>query len=655
MATNPPQLERRADIDGLRALAIIPVVLFHARFPGFEAGYVGVDIFYVISGYLITRIISNEVESSGRFRFGNFYARRARRLLPAALLVITATAAAVTLRFPPMERSAVLSSGLWSLAYLSNVHFWLLQTNYFDSGDFLDPYLHTWSLSIEEQFYLFWPLLILFAHRVRSIRAALVLVMIGVLVVSLGACVVESYRVTPTAFFLLPFRAWEFAAGALAGSVPRLGKRAALASGAAGLAAICASLFLIPADVIFPGIAATVPVIGTAALLASGDRDQMIARALRHPAMRYVGGVSYSWYLWHWPVLIIGEDLFAGGGTLVARMSLAALSFAMAAATFSWVEKPLRQSRFLGRSPAHTFMPIGAASLLCVMVLVGMLGLSRSQLSTPPYRAFAHAAKDGPRVGACITKFTKSVPKLCSFGHGQRVIVLFGDSHAAMWFPAAEEAANKRGFRLVTLLKSACPAADVTVFNPKIGRVETECRAWRMNAIERIRQLDPAAIILASAKSYVSGPGRTGGYAINSPRDWSEGYRRTLSELPRGARILLIQDVPRFPLQVPFCLEHQAWVGRGDCSASRAVAIDERVNRAEVLAAAGMPNVEILNFTSDLCDSARCGPVLHNIVAYRDNNHLARSFVTTLSDRFCKMLPPARPGIGGQSAQACTP
>lgn len=650
MATNPPQLERRADIDGLRALAIVPVVLFHARFPGLEAGYVGVDIFYVISGYLITRIISNEVASTGRFRFGNFYARRARRLLPAALLVITATAAAVTLRFPPMERSAVLNSGLWSLAYLSNVHFWLLQTNYFDSGDFLDPYLHTWSLSIEEQFYLFWPLLILLAYRVRRVRRALVFVMIGVLVVSLVGCVIESYRVTPTAFFLLPFRAWEFAAGALAGSVPRLGKRAALALGAAGLAAICVSLFVIPANVTFPGIAATVPVIGTAALLVSGDRDQMIARALRHPAMRYVGGVSYSWYLWHWPVLIIGEDFLPDGGNLVARLLLAALSFAMAAVTFSWVEKPLRQSRLLGRSPAYTFTPIGAATVLCVAALVGMLGISRSQLSSPPYLAFARAVKDGPRVAACTTKFTKTVPKLCSFGHGERAVVLFGDSHAAMWFPAAEEAANKRGFRLVTLLKSACPAADVTVFNPKIGRVETECRVWRKNAIERIRDLDPAAIIVAGAKSYVSGPGRTGGYATNSPRDWSEGYRRTLSQLPRGARVLLVQDVPRFPLQVPFCLEHQAWVGRGDCSASRADAIDERVNRAEVLAAAGMPNVEIINFTSDLCDSARCGPVVHDIVAYRDNNHLSRSFVRTLSNRFCEALP-SEPG----TAQTCAP
>jgi peptidoglycan/LPS O-acetylase OafA/YrhL len=650
VATNPPQLERRPDIDGLRAVAIIPVVLFHAGLPAFEAGYVGVDIFYVISGYLITRIIWNEVATIGRFRFGNFYARRARRLLPAALLVIVATAAALTLLYPPLQRSLMIKSGLWSLVYASNIHFLLNQTNYF-AGDFVDPFLHTWSLSVEEQFYLFWPLLILLAHRVHKARATLITVMVVVAVPSLAACVIESYKVQPTAFFLLPYRAWEFAAGALASCAARPGTRAALAMAMAGIVAIGISLFAFPADVTFPGVVAIVPVIGTVALLIAGNRDQVIARGLQHPAMRYIGAVSYSWYLWHWPLIVIGEDLLPGGGTLAVKMALAALSFAMAAATFRWVERPLRQNRFFARSAAHTLLPMAAVSGLCVGALIGAFGFSRYQLSTIRYRASAVAESDAPQIPAgCMVQFTHAMPAACSFGDGARTVVLFGDSHAEMWFPAVHAAARKRGYRLVTLLKSSCPAADVPVFNPRIGRVEVECAAWRDAAIARIRALDPSVIFVASANSYVRGPGRTSGYATNSEDDWRIGYERTLGRLPAGSRVLLVEDVPRFPFAVPWCLERAAAAGRGDCSAPRNIAVDEVVHRAQAAASAGHGNVAILSFTDAMCDAIRCHPVVGKVIAYRDSNHVTASFAKAMSARFCDQFLPR---VVGRDAQVC--
>ncbi|MBS0360759.1 MAG: acyltransferase, partial [Proteobacteria bacterium] len=352
----------RRDIDGLRALAVAAIVAFHA-FPALvPGGFVGVDVFFVISGFLITRIIADQ-RDAGRFHWGGFYLRRARRILPALILVALATAAAAAMIELPRQLQASGGAMAASAIFATNLLFALGQ-GYFAPGPQLNPFLHLWSLGVEEQFYLLWPALVA-ALSWGAIRRARPWLALTLLAASLAfAQLLLAQGAATWSFFSLPSRAWEFLAGGVLslGAVRPPGPRAAAGASVAGLALVVGSIFLLRDSTPFPGLAAAPACLGTALLLWSGDgQAPATARLLGAGPAVALGRVSYSVYLWHWPLLVLAADAVQGPLRPVARLALVLAALGLAALSWRFVEQPWRRGSM--DRPSVRIAAYGAASL----------------------------------------------------------------------------------------------------------------------------------------------------------------------------------------------------------------------------------------------------------------------------------------------------
>ena len=360
----------RKDIEGLRAVAILAVVLYHAHVGAVPGGYVGVDVFFVISGYLITGHLWREVRERRALSFSGFYGRRIRRLLPASFLVLAVTAIASAVILPPLTARSVLKDGLACALYVGNYRFAFVSTNYLTASAPPSPFQQYWSLGVEEQFYLIWPAVLLcasMAWRRRPSRTSAVAVL-GVIAVSSCAFSVWLTNANqPWAFFSLPTRAWELAVGGLVAlCAPELGRlRGRPLVGWIGLGLVAWAVFTYTSTTAFPGTAALVPVLGAAAIIAAGcgDRpDRGPVQILRTSPMQVVGRVSYSWYLWHWPFLILVPDALGHPLSLEQNLGVAGLSFLVAVATFVVIERPVRLSAWLTARPRRS-LGLGAGAV----------------------------------------------------------------------------------------------------------------------------------------------------------------------------------------------------------------------------------------------------------------------------------------------------
>ncbi|WP_197431048.1 acyltransferase family protein [Aliiruegeria sabulilitoris] len=451
----------RTDIDGLRALAILPVVLFHAGIPGFDGGFVGVDVFFVISSFLITTIIFRQLEN-GRFSLLDFYERRARRILPALTVMILATFIVGSLVLLPAEMAALGKSAVATVLFASNFHFAASQ-DYFAPAAELSPLLHSWSLAIEEQFYLLFPLLMLALLRFgRSVLKA----NLGLLAVASLLLVTLALPTRPDwAFYLLPFRAWEFAIGAVLALLPAreiMTRWQADVLGAVGLGGILLPVAFYGPETAFPGLTALPPVLGAAAIILSGRHHETHVRKLlaRHP-MVWIGLISYSLYLWHWPVMALLRSI-RGAVELPFHVGLSAAVFSvlLAALSYRFVERPFRRIPPAGHARKST-LALSAATLSLVAGLGGVLLLSDGAPWRLPghVQAVAAAAKDtAPRRDACFG--TLPADGLCRIGaapaNGKADFLLWGDSHALAILPGLDKAARRAGLSGLFAGRSAC-------------------------------------------------------------------------------------------------------------------------------------------------------------------------------------------------------
>ena len=636
------QTRFRPDIEGLRGVAVLLVVLFHCGVPGFGGGFTGVDVFFALSGYLITGLIVSEVERTGSLNFRNFYARRVRRLLPASGLVVVSTLALCFFVYSPLELASYANWASYTSLYISNYMFIFHAANYFASDVTTNPYLHTWSLAVEEQFYLFWPAMIAAILALWRSRRGLATVLFGVSVVSFGMCVWLTYGRPAWAFFSLPPRAWEFALGGLGCLLGRsylvAHQKRMEVVGWAGLAGIIASGCLFSAQIKFPGYAAMLPIAGTLAALIPGALG--IPSALRtllgSSVLQYFGRLSYSWYLWHWPVLVLADARFPSL-TWRGRLLAAVIALGLSQITFWILEKPVRFSSFLVARPALS---------LSLAVIVAALGISAARLAQSKARSELVSGQQAQLLAAatdtrvlfnahCLTPAGVARVKKCEYGDHESStrMVLFGDSHAEQWFPALDAIANQRHWRLVTVLKSSCPAARVTVYSTTLKREDTECSAWREAALAEIVRLNPYVVILSEKDPVVVRHNQVVNRPTISAEKWGKGLLSTIAYLQaHGLKTLVIADVPRAPLDMPTCLSRAAarsW-GAHDCVIHRETALNDDARQAESLAVKSVPGAKLVDFSEKFCTSSVCQSMVDGQVVYRDSNHITSNFARAL-------------------------
>ncbi len=642
--TSPPPVRSnfRPDIEGMRGVAILLVVAYHAGVVSMSGGFVGVDVFFILSGYLITGLLVREIGRTGRVGFAEFYARRVRRLLPAAAVVIVATVLAGRLLLSPLEEKDLAKTALATALYVSNLFFARTSTNYLAGDVHANPLLHTWSLAVEEQFYLVWPLLMLLLARVFGVarRGRLMVVMAGLAVLSLLACVLMTHRAQPWAFFTTPFRAWEFALGGIAGlaSTPWLRNhlRAVMAGAWIGAAAILAAAMLFGPNTSFPGVAALLPAGGTALVLLAGAAAPLarLPRALSNRVLLYLGRVSYSWYLWHWPVLVFVRTLAPHSGHVLVAAGVAG-SLALAALTNVLIENPARYSAWLRPRPALSLGLAGALTMVSVGCSgLGFLTASRAA-NSPAQRAFTQARDDMPSIfGTRCLSGAADVSvhvDFCTFGDsaGTMDVVLFGDSHAAQWFPALDRIAQEHHWRLLVVTKAKCPAASVRIYYDRLGRDFTECDQWRAAALDTIVALHPDAVVASSSTSYL--------IALEpvTPAEWGAGLTTTLGTLDAaGIPTFLLRDSPQPGFDIPTCASRAAWRGEDVMQVCRVVRAHAFVTAAFPLAqeaASRFRRVSTIDLSDEICGPEVCPPVRNGVVVYRDVNHLTASYVRTLA------------------------
>jgi peptidoglycan/LPS O-acetylase OafA/YrhL len=669
----------RPDLEGLRAVAVVLVLLYHANVPGFGGGYVGVDVFFVLSGFLITGLIHRELSSTGRFSLMNFYARRARRLLPAAGFVLIATLIAAVVVLPayrlPAIQADIASAGL----YVSNMRFGIEANDYFAATGDPSPVLHFWSLSVEEQFYILWPTILVGLYAglpgiaSPQRRVAIGIVVLGLL--SLGAAIWLTGVNQPWAFFLLPTRAWELAVGGLiAVALGRLGglsARLAASFTVVGLAFVIVSALLFNDATPFPGLAATLPVAGAALVILGGlpDESPLPARLLALSPLRFLGRISYSVYLWHWPILILGAAIL--GPTMTIPLAL--LSIPVAAASQRWIEEPLRDGRIIGIRPGRNLLQAAGVGLAVVITSVAVsaipTGVTTAVTDTgaTPKPLPSDA---GPRTcsGCTIADLTPTLDDLdvgriadgvcepedlaeCVLGASDPnapVVALFGDSHAGSWTAVLAQLATTRGWRLVHLTYGGCPSLMTPVWSLRVNRVYHECDAWQDLALARLETEQPDLIIVANSEHYYLAD-RDGGRVdyTNPPTAswtqlWSAGLDRMLRRLTRlGGEVAVIGDAPvpsAAGVDPTACIARQQ-AGFEACRAQRSTAMPPQVHDLERSIAASR-GVTFVDPTPWLCDAETCPAVIDHYVVYLDRSgHLTTPFVMSLADRLLSALP----------------
>ena len=533
-------------------MAVLLVVLGHAGVPFLHGGFVGVDVFFVLSGFLITGILLAEAETRGSISIVGFYGRRARRILPAAMLALLVTdfAAHQLLNFVRAEQ--VVSASLWAAAFGANIHFAQQGSDYFAQGQPPSPLLHFWSLSVEEQFYLVWPgilgAVVWVTRRRRRVRRRALLVTVAFVgSASLAWSIVDTAASPASAYFSTFARGWELALGAgLAIARPRVRPIA----GWVGLAAVAIAAVWFSGATRFPGYAAALPAAGAALLIVAGGRERRnrldVGRLLSSAPLRYIGDRSYAFYLWHWPVLVIavqytGHDLRVG-----VKLLLLLAAFALSIASYGLVENPLRRAKLPTRLGALVGPAAAGAVVLVAVVMLNSLGAKAARIEDaaaavpraplvdpaavraarpaaprplPAVVAAVRAAEQGaplpsplaPPVGSlhedfyffpagCTPARFETKSKLCRLGdpNGRKTIVVFGDSHAEMWMPTVLAMAQRDGWVVIPLVKVRCI--------PRSWPGLDECGVWYRWAAKQAQALRPAVTLIVGSRAGTHDP-----------------------------------------------------------------------------------------------------------------------------------------------------
>ena len=678
----------RPDIQGLRALAVLLVVAFHANFPLIHGGFIGVDVFFVISGFLITGGLLRELEQKGKINFVDFWARRARRLLPAATLVLVLTLVASLKVLPLLQHQEVSKDVLWASFFMVNWRFAMVQTDYWSTNQTESPILHYWSLGVEEQFYFVWPLLLgltaVISFRIisrrdnpntvwlsRSTRATSLadlskfrfcfgIVCTFASAISFWNNLSLTSSNQPFAYFGTTARVWQLATGGLiavcAPALARIPNRLRGFLFQSGLVMVVVSAFLLTEqsfhDLNYPGLLAAIPTLATGAILAGGmgGTSSILAKPLCSPVALAIGAMSYALYLIHWPLLVLGHSYWHRSD-LVLNVVLVSVAFPAAWVITKFVENPIRFSHKLKRSNRYS-LQLAALSLALVSSF-GFISISQAK------SAFATTAfvtntnqklvrlRPSPATASqdyfalskfgCSLGFQETVPKTCMFGDESSLksVLLLGDSHASAIFPAVQSAALRNHWKLYVWEKNSCPISDVTKWDAARKRAFLECNVFRKNVLRKAAQLKPNLVVIATAfnpeSRYLD---RVTGQTLSTSKTYVQlqsGFRKSVSTLTRNKiPVIYLHEPPFAPFSPADCL-----IAEGDVNACQ---FSPPLSAPEFQAARELPGVSVLDLYSAICNAKICNPVKGDILVYRDQTHMTKTYVLTLTPKFNLLL-----------------
>jgi peptidoglycan/LPS O-acetylase OafA/YrhL len=655
MSTPPPSPTRRLDVDGLRGLAVLLVVAFHAGVVWLQGAFVAVDVFFVLSGFFLTTALARQLIGDDGIDLRGVYARRAWRLLPAMIVVVLATLASALLLYAPIDRAAVAEHMRPVSLFASNIAFAAGGVNYFSAGE--NPLLHTWTLGVEWQLVLIFPalvvLLVALGHRragVESGQARRLIVMRtvfgGIFVVgaiSFAISVWISASAPMWAYFGPHTRLWAFCAGGLMAFIAGGGQsifgasvRATSIAQVVGFAAIFIPALLYDRSMPYPGAIALAPVGGTMLLLAGGDvaNDTPFGRMLAWRPLSWIGRVSYPWYLWHWPLMVLAAELVPGIG-VVGRLAWGFAGLCFAVLTQRYVERPVHE-RVVPRVMAGRPLLTAAAASLALVGTAQLAAMwSNNRVAHSVHRTFAAARNDRMSHDCWVGDGNVSPANKCAFGNKQSTtaIALFGDSHAEHWLGGLDRAGTEHGWRIDANVMGGCPVSDFTaLLSGATARRYRGCNQFREATLARLVAQKPRAVILSSFDYYMKTAEAAGvGFQV-ADNVWIEGLRRTYSRLARaGIQVIVIRGTPRVPFDVPSCLSRRA-AGlpfATNCTFEVDRSFIARGRRAQDVAARGL-NVDFIDMNDRVCGSTRCETMRGRQVLFTDDNHLTASFTRSL-------------------------
>ena len=643
----------RPDIDGLRAFAVMAVVLFHAGLDAVPGGFVGVDIFFVISGYLITRLIVEKLRA-GTFSFWDFYARRTRRIYPALFVLIPFVLIAGYFVLTPGEYEDLAWSAIYSSAFLANIYFWL-NTGYFDLAAVTMPLLHLWSIGVEEQFYLMWPATLVLVWRFVPLnRQATLIALIAVTVFLVAVCIVWTHYDAKAAFYLPFTRLWEFTLGALVLALPEI-KRPRVADGlsVAGLAAMLTAALTFNDGLAYPGYYALLPCLGATASIAAGERS-LIGKVLSLSPSVFIGKISYSLYLWHWPIFVYYAFYAADAATPQAKLALVPVAIGLAYLSWRFVETPTRHRRDHPRRHVMYGLATATATACLAFIVVTSAGF--------PSRIPEEIRALGDQKDMMAFTCTEEV-RLPGAGKRKRCIVgapwataskravIWGDSHAKHMLSILD--APARELNLSIAFWSGCPPF---IDNESIQREKRNAPEYSENCAQSRRDLlDWLAkaqgidlVILSDAwaiypESLFEGGVMDRSHPEEAMRRIDENLRSTLAEInPERHKVLIVGDMPRPGFNVPDCaLQSAAGLWRKPCRKFRDFFTENPRPIENILAslADGTDQVHFIDTLKKMCAGPRgCGIRIGDEIIYRDTNHLRHDLKPATRQEIATML-----------------
>jgi peptidoglycan/LPS O-acetylase OafA/YrhL len=638
-----PNLSYRPDIDGLRAVAVLAVVFHHLSAPLMPGGYVGVDVFFVISGYLITGIISREM-AQGTFTFSRFYERRARRIFPALFAVLAVTLVAGYFLLLPSDYLETIRGVLGTLFFASNIVFWRdMVAGYFAATDAgLNPLLHTWSLAVEEQFYVFFPVLLLLCYR--NLRRQINLILIACTVVSLLSAILLVQSKSVAVFFLSPFRAWELLVGSMLAhyAVPTIKLRAFReVVAAAGMLSIVAACFIYDGKTMFPGLAALAPVLGAAAIIHAGaSGPSLILRLLQWRPVVYIGLISYSLYLWHWPLIVLVRYAMGVESITPYILLLFVVSLALGSLSYQFIEQPFRR----GMRDTRKSVFLSSAVVVSVLAVVSAFGLVSGGFAARFTSDVVQLDKARSPQIPYVNCDGRPLDSACILGHseGKSSVLLWGDSHLLAWAPALDKILASKETRAVFANLSACPP----MFGFDNG-IKAICPAQSL-AVKNYLLANPeikTVVMSAYWSTYFRQDDPLTSQAGNPPAKGVDIAKNALASTIQWLRdndrqVVLVGPVPAYEKSVPMALALEEATGRTFHKSSMVEQRKKHASFFEVVEAAkdgGGASFSFLDPIQWLC-ADDCMVVKDGVPLYRDSHHLSVTGAMVLESKLNQEL-----------------